>query len=452
MPLRHVPCVPGAHIGEQIAREYLYQQLPDSEGVLISNYHQPIHNGTEEHDLILVNERGVWAIEVKHWYGRIDADEVSWFHSGHKKPSPVVKVEGKARNLAATLREAGLNNISVVGIVVLTRPEAKFRHHPPKEHARKVFRLDERLVQAVTGTEYLFREHNRTLDKKLIDRVTDVVVTRSVDPDRRILGNYRLLHEFDPYGQEPFVVYEAEHLRFPELHVRVKQYRISNFQNEDQLATATARYEQTMRALLQLEHPNIIREVDFMVDPDNDAVLWLLLEWFDGQLLLNILESNQQVPYAEQVRIITAVVSALSECHGKGIVHRHLTPTGIGIGHDGTVRIGNFEYAYVPRQQDDLPMLGELPPGKDFLAPEVRDGSSLHDPRSDLYSLGAIWLAMALPLDPEAEEPLDRSRVDNVNLPPPARDLLARLLHPDPAQRPTSAAAVLAELERLPPA
>ncbi len=89
MPLIHIPCAPGGQIGEQIARDYLMRHLDRSNGVLLTNYHQAVHNGTEEHDLLLINERGVWAIEVKHWVGRIDADQVYWLHNGHRHPSPI---------------------------------------------------------------------------------------------------------------------------------------------------------------------------------------------------------------------------------------------------------------------------------------------------------------------------------------------------------------------------
>jgi hypothetical protein len=90
MPIQHIPCAPGAHIGEQIARAYLLRELTSSQGILLTNYHHPAGNGTEEHDLLLINERGVWALEVKHWYGRVDADAVYWLHSGHRHHSPVI--------------------------------------------------------------------------------------------------------------------------------------------------------------------------------------------------------------------------------------------------------------------------------------------------------------------------------------------------------------------------
>jgi hypothetical protein len=77
------------------------------------------------------------------------------------------------------------------------------------------------------------------------------------------------------------------------------------------------------------------------------------------------------------------------------------------------------------------------------------------EPRSDLYALGALLLATFRGRVPNVgwspgevvrhkEQPLDTDGV-----PEPLRTLVADLTHPDPARRPPSAAAVVAEIERL---
>jgi hypothetical protein len=128
MPIHHIPCAPGAHIGEQIARQFLMHELAHSNGVLLTNYHHPAGNGTQEHDLVRINhpagngtqehdlvrinERGVWAIEVKHWYGCSDADKVYGLHNGHNHDGPVMRVETKAKLVSAALAEAGFSKSS----------------------------------------------------------------------------------------------------------------------------------------------------------------------------------------------------------------------------------------------------------------------------------------------------------------------------------------------------
>src|SRR6266545_4128496 len=86
MPLRHIQCAPGAHIGEEIAAEFIRDTFKDSDGVLLSNYHHPngIGAGTDEIDLLLVNSRGVWLLEVKHWFGHIVADQYDWLQAGRR--------------------------------------------------------------------------------------------------------------------------------------------------------------------------------------------------------------------------------------------------------------------------------------------------------------------------------------------------------------------------------
>src|SRR5262245_9548396 len=225
MPIHHIPCAPGAHIGEQIARDYLMRELSSSRGILLTNYHHPAGNGTEEHDLLLINERGVWALAVKHWFGRIDDDAVNWDHNGHRHPSPVNSIETKAKSIGSALYNAGFTQTSVVGMVVLTRHESKFGSEPPEHHRRKVFRLSSRLTDALTGYEYRYRPSNQDLTPTEMQRIADLLVRRKVDPERRIVGSFRLLRELEP--GEGFRTYEAQHVRVDNRRARVKHYQVS---------------------------------------------------------------------------------------------------------------------------------------------------------------------------------------------------------------------------------
>ncbi|HEV7235531.1 MAG TPA: nuclease-related domain-containing protein, partial [Ktedonobacteraceae bacterium] len=65
MTLIHRPCAPNSNAGEQVTRNFLMQQLADTDGILLTNYHLPSGNSTLENDLVLFNERGVWILEVK---------------------------------------------------------------------------------------------------------------------------------------------------------------------------------------------------------------------------------------------------------------------------------------------------------------------------------------------------------------------------------------------------
>ena len=41
MALTHISCAPNSNAGEQVTRNFLMQQLADTDGILLTNYHLP---------------------------------------------------------------------------------------------------------------------------------------------------------------------------------------------------------------------------------------------------------------------------------------------------------------------------------------------------------------------------------------------------------------------------
>lgn len=436
MPIQHIPCAPGAHIGEQIARDYLIGQLAHSRGILLTNYHHRAGNGTEEHDLLLINTGGVWAIEVKHWTGRIDADQIYWLHNGIKHTSPMTTIEGKAKSIASTLREAGFTNVSVVGLVVLTRNDTHFGSEPPEDHRHKLFRLNDKLLQAVTGTEYRYRSNSRDLTPTEIQRIADLLVKRKIDPERRIIGSYRLVQEIET--NHHYRVYEAQHTLIESRRARVKRYQAMGYTSRDEITEAARRFQRDIDALSHIDHhPNIVRAFDFRADPDTDDTYWLLLEWIEGQTVRDRLNAAEPVDFEQQVSIVRPLASALVACHKHGILHRNITPESVYLADDGTVKLGDFDFARVSSAGRTISKTGVPLTVNKYIAQELRGGFRAADERSDLYALGAIWYDMAV-REP-ADFPIIPLKIDDTTIPRDAKTLLHSLLAPQPQKRPTSA-------------
>jgi serine/threonine protein kinase len=122
-----IHCHPHPHIGETLTVNYLRRHLPN--GVLLVNYHLPDGTGTQEIDVVALNYNGVYLLEVKHWYGSIEADQVHWCHaSGDLRLSPIPIIEQKAKLMHGFLANQGWENISVVGLVVLSKGVAALTH------------------------------------------------------------------------------------------------------------------------------------------------------------------------------------------------------------------------------------------------------------------------------------------------------------------------------------
>lgn len=442
MPPRVIPCAPGAHIGEQIALGFLKENLRD--GIILTNYHLPDVTGTLEIDLLVINYRGVWLLEVKHWWGKIFADSIHWLHAGRKHPSPMTTIEKKAKVVHGALVDEGVGNTSVVGFVVLSKGIATLEINDRR--AERVFGLKDDLVEAVTGQDYVFSTNRQMLKSTQIDRIADIFVRKHVDPEWRIVGNYRLVQKVG--DGEGCQIFEGQHVAIQNRRARMKRYEIDAIRSRDHLEQSVRLFKQDIEALTRLEaHQHFVGAYDFMTDPDSDAVYWLLLEHVDGETLEQRLQRSGRMSPNEQLSLLVSVAEALAYCHSEGVIHRNLTPGAIWLTPNGDVKVGDFDFARVPALGFTISETGVPLVSNKFIAPEQQADPRSADHRADLYSLGGIWYEMVF--QPQRDEPILVHRIDESDLTSDEKDLMKSLLANHSDDRPDSAAEVREWLELL---
>jgi hypothetical protein len=208
------------------------------------------------------------------------------------------------------------------------------------------------------------------------------------------------------------------------------------------------------RALAAVSQANIVQVLDVLELPRADA---LVLEYVPGGTLGSVLETGIVPPREQALRWITGVAAALSAVHAAGLLHCDLKPDNVLIDASGQARLTDFgvaRWAHDP----DATASGSL----GYAAPEVMLG----DPpsaASDVYSLGVVaWELMTGRRAFEDARTIDVLRrqttaalpsLANVatDLPAEVRDVLARCLEADPADRPASASEVRDVLARCTP-
>jgi eukaryotic-like serine/threonine-protein kinase len=187
--------------------------------------------------------------------------------------------------------------------------------------------------------------------------------------------------------------------------------------------------------LSQLSHPNIQQLYDFR---RTDSQMWLVLEHLEGQPLESLLKGRTRLPPLAVASIGFMVASALAHCHQHGVVHRAIEPKNVVLVGDGRTVLVNF----VGAVKDRLPTAPELLDGSahlsisPYFSPEQVLGETV-DPRSDIFSLGAVLYHALTGQNPFASP--DESRVSQrirKDIVPPAsrfaRDVpgaLERVLH-----------------------
>ncbi|MET8848708.1 serine/threonine protein kinase [Amycolatopsis sp. NPDC004625] len=153
---------------------------------------------------------------------------------------------------------------------------------------------------------------------------------------------------------------------------------------------------------------------------DEDSTTYLVLEYPASRTLAELLEEYGVLPPELVARLGTRLASVLATAHDDGVLHPAVDPHRVLITPDGHTELA----AHTP-----------APGGESYLAPEVADGGFPDFP-AEVFSLGATLYA-ALEGHPPGTSAFARTGSTGS----PVTEAVLRLLHPDPAARPTMAAA-----------
>jgi predicted Ser/Thr protein kinase len=154
---------------------------------------------------------------------------------------------------------------------------------------------------------------------------------------------------------------------------------------------AVASLRNEIRALRKVRHPGVVRIVD---DGLEAGVPWLAMELVAGERLDAVLRTHAPSDGRPIERSVLTILRRLCETlaflHGRGLVHRDLSPRNV-IVRDGHPVLIDFGFASIPYEEsrkaiDDSNIgMGTLP----YLAPEQIRGDDV-DARTDLYALGCL--------------------------------------------------------------
>ena len=196
-----------------------------------------------------------------------------------------------------------------------------------------------------------------------------------------------------------------------------------------------ARLRQEAKAAAALDHPSIVRILDY---GDNGDMAYIVMEYVGGGNLrahLQRLQSRQRyLPLQQTLQIGYQLADALGYAHANGVIHRDVKPSNIILKQlnrpeeagEAPFRAVLTDFGLVKLLLDDfhLTQSGTTLGTPAYMSPEQCQGLEL-DGRSDLYALGVLLYELLTNRLPYQFKTLAEAIATHMRgeMPPPVREL-----------------------------
>ncbi|MEO1337814.1 MAG: serine/threonine-protein kinase, partial [Myxococcota bacterium] len=241
--------------------------------------------------------------------------------------------------------------------------------------------------------------------------------------------------------------------------------------------TMVERFRREAQVVSKVRHPNVIEVIDFGMTQTGQN--FLVMEYIEGRTLADIIAKEAPFTPYRAAKIARQVAAGLHEAHQQGFIHRDIKPSNIIVrtnGRDEYVKILDFGIARATTSPATPPVAFNTPIKVEgareqissitgagrfvgtplYMAPEQSRDPQNTLPSADLYSLGVILYEMLVGQPPFATDRVVDLFVMHSTAPvphlPPSQgmELLVHwLLEKRPDRRPSDAAEVVSELDRL---
>jgi eukaryotic-like serine/threonine-protein kinase len=216
----------------------------------------------------------------------------------------------------------------------------------------------------------------------------------------------------------------------------------------------------------RIHHPNVVEIYDL---GEEDEVLYLVMEWVDGEALSTLAKqakkNGDELPLRVTLRILAQACAGLHAAHELRddhdqllhLVHRDISPQNILVSSAGASKLVDFGVAKSMAQGGQT-TVGQLKGKVPFMSPEQARGADL-DRRTDIFAMGTILYRLATGTHPFMDDsdvrtmrniitrPVIPPRTKNPRITPELDAVIQRALQKEADRRYQTAAEMGADLE-----
>jgi serine/threonine-protein kinase len=205
------------------------------------------------------------------------------------------------------------------------------------------------------------------------------------------------------------------------------------------------RFRTEATAAARIEHPNVVTVHDF---GEVDGAPYLVMQYVEGVDLERLVEREGPLMPQRALALLTQIADGLDAAHAVGVVHRDVKPSNILVVGDRAL-LTDFGLAKTTASRGQSELIGGT---VEYAAPEQLEGADV-DARTDVYSLGCVFLFMLTGRTPGIGHLWGDRPAADIPLPPTIEAVIARARARDPQERYGSAGetarAAIEEARRL---
>ena len=216
--------------------------------------------------------------------------------------------------------------------------------------------------------------------------------------------------------------------------VAIKSYEKSRIKD----AAQWKRVQQEIKLMERLNHPYVVRLLETI---ENAKRIHIVMEYAGGGNLCNYVKARRRLPEAEARKVFLQLLLAVEYMHGLGIIHRDIKLENVLFDSSRDMKLVDFGFSVACR--DPAKRLKVFCGTPSYMAPEIVQRKEYLGRPVDIWSLGVLLYACLCGCFPFVAKtyPELYKRIAAAQLRFPhhvsnaAKDLIRRMLHPDPLKR-----------------